>query len=219
MGWSFHDRLHSISFFKKKKEKRKKRKKDDKGGIANLFSKSRTYTAGTLPNIAEDEHLQVWMRVSALPHFRKLYGKSSEDLRAGIYDIVITDRAFLPLSYIPSFFATWNFCLIQQDTTFLLSGEPNLWLSPILPGLAEKMIFSGLLIFLLQELHFSSEFCFWRRIWFCLGGLEIIVTSISNKNWNGGRRRKKKERGHSFSFSTFIFFFPLLRWLDSVFLT
>lgn len=49
------------------------------------------YTDETgFPNLAEDEHFQVWMRVAALPTFRKLWGRNDDDvMAAGTYRILI----------------------------------------------------------------------------------------------------------------------------------
>ena len=49
------------------------------------------YTDATgFPNLADDEHFQVWMRVAALPTFRKLWGRNDNDvMAAGTYRILI----------------------------------------------------------------------------------------------------------------------------------
>jgi hypothetical protein len=49
------------------------------------------YTDNTgFPNLAEDEHFHVWMRVAALPNFRKLWGRNDDDtMAAGTYSILI----------------------------------------------------------------------------------------------------------------------------------
>jgi hypothetical protein len=49
------------------------------------------YTDATgFPNLAEDEHFQVWMRVAALPTFRKLWGRNDNDvMAAGTYRILV----------------------------------------------------------------------------------------------------------------------------------
>lgn len=49
------------------------------------------YTDETgFPNLAENEHFQVWMRVAAFPTFRKLWGRNDNDvLAAGTYRILI----------------------------------------------------------------------------------------------------------------------------------
>jgi len=39
----------------------------------------------------ESEHFIVWMRVSGLPHFRKLWGKINNGLKAGTYRITINN--------------------------------------------------------------------------------------------------------------------------------
>jgi len=42
------------------------------------------------PNIAEDEHFQVWMRTAGLPDFRKLWGKNEKDtMKMGQYQVEI----------------------------------------------------------------------------------------------------------------------------------
>ena len=35
------------------------------------------------------EHFIVWMRTAGLPNFRKLYGKVTEDLKKGTYELRI----------------------------------------------------------------------------------------------------------------------------------
>lgn len=49
------------------------------------------YTEETgFPNLRDDEHFQVWMRVSALPTFRKLWGRNDNDIMtSGRYEILI----------------------------------------------------------------------------------------------------------------------------------
>jgi len=49
------------------------------------------YTVDTIPDVSKDEHLQVWMRTSGLPTFRKLYGKTTDTLPAGTWEITIED--------------------------------------------------------------------------------------------------------------------------------
>lgn len=50
------------------------------------------YTKENFPRISEMERFQVWMRVSGLPNFRKLYGQNTEaDLSTGVYTIVVND--------------------------------------------------------------------------------------------------------------------------------
>lgn len=52
------------------------------------------------PDLAENEHFQVWMRVAAFPTFRKLWGRNDNDvMTAGTYRILIN---MSPLSKIPS---------------------------------------------------------------------------------------------------------------------
>lgn len=53
------------------------------------------YTDATgFPNLAEDEHFQVWMRVAAFPTFRKLWGRNDDDvMTAGTYRILINMSA------------------------------------------------------------------------------------------------------------------------------
>ncbi|GAA6040139.1 hypothetical protein JCM8097_002049 [Rhodosporidiobolus ruineniae] len=44
-----------------------------------------------LPDLSQDEHLQVWMRTAGLPTFRKLYFRNdNEDMAAGTYEIDIS---------------------------------------------------------------------------------------------------------------------------------
>ncbi|VDB90122.1 unnamed protein product [Peniophora sp. CBMAI 1063] len=46
--------------------------------------------ASDIPNLAADEHFQVWMRNSGTPTFSKLYARNDDDtLRAGTYDLII----------------------------------------------------------------------------------------------------------------------------------
>mmetsp|Transcript_19188 Transcript_19188/g.35053 ORF Transcript_19188/g.35053 Transcript_19188/m.35053 type:complete len:318 (-) Transcript_19188:53-1006(-) len=40
----------------------------------------------------EDEHFMVWMRLSPLPTFRKLYGVVNEDLKEGAYNVTISNN-------------------------------------------------------------------------------------------------------------------------------
>ena len=41
------------------------------------------------PNLRDDEHFQVWMRIAALPTFRKLWARNDgEVMTAGTYQIV-----------------------------------------------------------------------------------------------------------------------------------
>lgn len=58
------------------------------------------YTDATgFPNLADDEHFQVWMRVAALPTFRKLWGRNDNDvMAAGTYRILINMSEYLRLN-------------------------------------------------------------------------------------------------------------------------
>jgi LEM3 (ligand-effect modulator 3) family / CDC50 family len=49
------------------------------------------YTQSTLPDLSQMERFQVWMRVAGLPTFRKLWGKQSQTLPVGTYEISIRD--------------------------------------------------------------------------------------------------------------------------------
>lgn len=49
------------------------------------------YNSTNLPPIESWERFQVWMRPAGLPHFRKLWGKSSEGVLNGTYRVVIND--------------------------------------------------------------------------------------------------------------------------------
>ncbi|KAJ9086112.1 alkylphosphocholine resistance protein lem3 [Entomophthora muscae] len=49
------------------------------------------YNDDNVPNLAEDEHFQVWMRTAALPNFRKLYARIDQNLKAATYTIEIAD--------------------------------------------------------------------------------------------------------------------------------
>lgn len=43
----------------------------------------------SLPNLHDDEHFQVWMRIAALPTFRKLWARNDQEVMAsGRYQIV-----------------------------------------------------------------------------------------------------------------------------------
>ncbi|KCV68090.1 hypothetical protein H696_05342 [Fonticula alba] len=44
-----------------------------------------------IPALWEDERFLVWMRTAGLPTFRKLWGRSDDDLPAGVYEMVIED--------------------------------------------------------------------------------------------------------------------------------
>jgi hypothetical protein len=73
------------------------------------------YTDG-FPNLHDDEHFQVWMRVAALPTFRKLWARNDEEIMTrGTYRIVayMSER-------VPHF---------QRDVTdsFRLPGKTVLW--------------------------------------------------------------------------------------------
>ncbi|GMK54001.1 hypothetical protein CspeluHIS016_0105870 [Cutaneotrichosporon spelunceum] len=47
-------------------------------------------TVEDIPNLKDDEHFQVWMRVAALPTFRKLWMRNDNDvMSAGTYEILI----------------------------------------------------------------------------------------------------------------------------------
>lgn len=49
------------------------------------------------PDLATDEHFQVWMRTAGLPTFRKLYFRNDvESMAAGQYELDISMSAFLP---------------------------------------------------------------------------------------------------------------------------
>lgn len=44
----------------------------------------------SFPNLAENEHFQVWMRVAALPTFRKLWARNDNEVMvAGTYRVLI----------------------------------------------------------------------------------------------------------------------------------
>jgi hypothetical protein len=43
-----------------------------------------------LPNLAEDERFQNWMKVAGLPTFRKPYGKCEKDISPGTYTVLIS---------------------------------------------------------------------------------------------------------------------------------
>lgn len=52
------------------------------------------------PNLAENEHFQVWMRVAAFPTFRKLWGRNDNDvMTAGTYRILINMSECTMTSY------------------------------------------------------------------------------------------------------------------------
>ncbi|KAJ3300900.1 hypothetical protein HDV03_001680 [Kappamyces sp. JEL0829] len=51
------------------------------------------YNASNLPDLARWERFQVWMRTAALPSFRKLWGRNTNDaLDAGLYQMTITNN-------------------------------------------------------------------------------------------------------------------------------
>ncbi|KAF9001981.1 CDC50/LEM3 family [Cyathus striatus] len=57
------------------------------------------YNSSNIPNLAEDEHFQNWMRTAGLPVFTKLYGRNdNNDLPNGTYRIVV-DLHFPVLPY------------------------------------------------------------------------------------------------------------------------
>lgn len=46
------------------------------------------YTADNLPDLADDEHFQNWMRTAGLPTFSKLYGRNdNQTMQAGTYEL------------------------------------------------------------------------------------------------------------------------------------
>ncbi|KAI9360376.1 CDC50/LEM3 family [Zopfochytrium polystomum] len=59
---------------------------------------SKGYTAANFPDISQMERLQVWMKPSGLPIFRKTWGSVSNTIAAGSYRVVITHN-FDSLSY------------------------------------------------------------------------------------------------------------------------
>jgi hypothetical protein len=44
-----------------------------------------------IPDFSKWERFQVWLRVSGLPHFRKLWGRQTQTLSQGTYTIVVTN--------------------------------------------------------------------------------------------------------------------------------
>lgn len=47
------------------------------------------YTEDNFPDLAADEHFHVWMRVAALPTFRKLWARNDDDvMKSGTYEAV-----------------------------------------------------------------------------------------------------------------------------------
>lgn len=63
------------------------------------------YTEATgVPDLSQDEHLQVWMRTAGLPTFRKLYFRNDDEtMEAGEYEIEIYMSASPLLSPSPPF--------------------------------------------------------------------------------------------------------------------
>jgi len=57
----------------------------------NWRRKYPSWTRENLINPKEDERLQVWMRTSGLPNFKKLYGRNSNKLPGGTYVVQVTD--------------------------------------------------------------------------------------------------------------------------------
>lgn len=51
------------------------------------------------PQLASDEHFQVWMRTAALPTFNKLWARNDDDvMRAGTYSVVVNMSESRPMS-------------------------------------------------------------------------------------------------------------------------
>lgn len=48
------------------------------------------YTMENFPRLEDDEHFQIWMRVAALPTFRKLWMRNDDNIMtAGTYEILV----------------------------------------------------------------------------------------------------------------------------------
>lgn len=78
--------------------------------------------AGSYPDLASDEHFQVWMRTAGLPTFRKLYYRNdNEAMQAGRYEMRIFMSALCSL--LPLLIAAD--AERYQTTLSLSSEEPN----------------------------------------------------------------------------------------------
>lgn len=85
-----------------------------------------------------DERFMNWMRVAAMPNFRKLWGRIEDDLPAGTYTLTI-DNSIFPF--------------IQSSILVLLEERSTLWfLNPIF--LAPRISFSPLPILLREGCAF-----------------------------------------------------------------
>ena len=69
------------------------------------------YTNATsFPNLRDDEHFQVWMRIAALPTFRKLWARNDKEvMKSGMYTVVV----YMSKSFSLSVSMTWLIAVIQ----------------------------------------------------------------------------------------------------------
>ncbi|KAI8366112.1 CDC50/LEM3 family [Radiomyces spectabilis] len=86
------------------------------------------YSADNIFNPQEDEHFQVWMRISWFPTFRKLYSKyEGETMQAGTYEIQVD------MNYdIRAYGGTKS--IVITGTSFLGNRNPFMGLSYIIMG-------------------------------------------------------------------------------------
>lgn len=124
-----------------------------------------------IPRLWEDERFQVWMRVAALPAFRKLYGKYDFDINPGTYLLKIQSNYDTK---------TYNGTKSVHISTVSWIGGKNTFLGVSYLIVGGVCVAIGL-FFLLRHLFFSRYFIFWFFYIFTfiiVGGVEewaIIV--------------------------------------------
>lgn len=102
------------------------------------------YTVHNLPDLSQDEHFIVWMRVASSSTFRKLYGRAVDTLPAGTYLMNITT-----IYEVRSFYGTK--AVVFQPLTWLQGVGPNLGYSYITAGMV--MLVVGCILVLLAVLR------------------------------------------------------------------